>query len=192
MIEGRTDAAAVVRHLKEYFAGTTGLVFLTSLPNTRGGRPGEQSITTRLPSEITNFVEKWDRPGRGLFFCVSTLKPDSQPTQFGSLRCKANCAELPCLFTDIDFERLKDEVENPQAEVFRRLQAMDPAPCAVNVSGGGLHAYWRLQSPIATAGFEAAEEALRVLTARLGGDPQCCEVARLLRLPGSVNSKPGR
>ena len=29
MIEGRTDAAAAVRHLREYFAGTQGLVFLT-------------------------------------------------------------------------------------------------------------------------------------------------------------------
>lgn len=192
MIEGKTDAAAAVRHLKEYFAGTTGLVFLASLPNERGGRPGEQWITTRLPSEIVAFVEKWDRENRGLFFCVSTLKPDSQPTAAGSLRCKANCAELPRLFVDIDFERLQGEFKNPQAEVFRRLQEITPAPSTVNVSGGGLHAYWRLAAPIQPTGFEAAEAALRRLTARIGGDPAVCEVSRLLRLPGSVNSKPGR
>jgi hypothetical protein len=41
------------------------------------------------------------------------------------------------------------------------------------------------------ARFEEGENLLRALARLVGGDPAVCEVARMMRLPGSLNSKHG-
>ena len=76
-------------------------------------------------------------------------------------------------------------------------------------SGGGLHLYWRLTEPTLILGenLDLFERTLRRLAVAVGGvewygcqlrivdvsrpfaDPTCCEAARILRVPGTVNWK---
>jgi hypothetical protein len=66
-------------------------------------------------------------------------------------------------------------------------------PSKVVNSGHGLHAYWLLNEPLAATAetINRAEELLRAVCTAVGGDPAVCEVARLMRLPGSYNTKDG-
>src|SRR4051812_5060671 len=101
-----TDTPTAVEFLRKVFGPVTeDSVFVSSLPNAeaRGREPGERHVTTRDTAVIKGFVEKWDRKDRGLYFCVSTLRPSSAPVAAGcSLRSKANVAELALLHADID------------------------------------------------------------------------------------------
>lgn len=181
-----------IRFLSTWFRGVEGDVYLCSLPNERGGKPGLRFILTRDPGEVEAFIAKWDKPGRGIFFCVSTLRPGAKPGQRGDLRSKENAWRLPGAFADCDFKMLEGLGANPMAEVTRRLEALELAPAIVNASGGGLHAFWPYEKAIdleEPGVREAAEEQLRSLAEIVGGDPAVCEVARLMRLPGTTNSK---
>lgn len=70
-----------------------------------------------------------------------------------------------------------------------------PPACDIAVAtGGGIHAYWRLPRPVVTIGRDR-ERFLRSLFAwqkRHGGDPGAKDLARILRVPGTHNHKPGR
>jgi RepB DNA-primase from phage plasmid len=174
--------------ISEWFAGTTGRVYLCSLPNpelkgTPAGEPDERHILTRSTEQISGFVGKWDRPGRGLYFCTATIQPDA------TRRAKETLAELVALHADIDF---KSVVETPE-EIERIVGQLSPPPTRVHHSGHGLQLFWRFATPIpaTTESIAGHERLLRLLANHVGGDLACCEAARLMRLPGTVNSKGG-
>jgi hypothetical protein len=61
-------------------------------------------------------------------------------------------------------------------------------------SGHGYHAYWQFKEAIDAAPGKAQgdfEEALKLLCAYVGADGGTCDASRLLRLPGSHNTKNG-
>src|SRR5215813_11133061 len=67
-------------------------------------------------------------------------------------------------------------------------------PTRIVHSGGGLQVFWDLREPIDVTDPSAArevEEALKLVAGFVGGDPAVCEMSRLLRLPGSHNTKYG-
>jgi len=74
-----------------------------------------------------------------------------------------------------------------------------PAPQIVVLSGGGLHAYWRLAEPVPCRTREEQDQVrrtLRRLVTAIGGtlpgahaDRASAEPARILRLPGTANHK---
>lgn len=88
-----------------------------------------------------------------------------------------------------------------------------PRPTMLIGSGGGCHAYWQLQIPVPLPDLEERRmfvQVLRRLAFTIGGlrwdkqslkpididlpyaDPTCCDVARILRIPGTINHKPDR
>lgn len=97
-----------------------------------------------------------------------------------------------CLWADLDHCR-------PAEAVGRIERAGLPTASAVVDSGNGTHAYWRLTEPIPfpaksdTISPAAAhvEGVVRGLSAKIGGD-HTSDVARLLRLPGTLNRKNAR
>lgn len=185
-----TDAASALAFLKTLFHGVPGDIFLCSLPNTPGDKPGERSLRTRDQKAAKAFIEKWDRPGRGLFFCIGTIAPDAQKTPRGNWRAKKNIWRVPALPIDIDFDKLPDII-NKQASVIGMLERSAVPPQLTVLSGGGVHAYWILEKAIEAGEFDLAERMLRKLVARFGSDPAVCDVSRLMRLPGTTNSKRG-
>ncbi|MBK8024951.1 MAG: hypothetical protein IPK19_26925 [Chloroflexi bacterium] len=115
--------------------------------------------------------------------------PCLRRTQHG--RAEA-AALLPALWLDIDCD---DDPARREAGL-SRLRSFDPPPSAILDSGGGLHAYWFLTEPVLLPDDAARSRAagiLRGLFETLGGDPGYAKsVASMMRLPGSINTKPER
>jgi hypothetical protein len=172
--------------LSDFFRFSEAAIFVCSLPNEHnGGRPAAVSVCgdwdrSRL-DELT--LQKWDRPDRGMFFCVNPIVP-GQPT-----RSRDTIAEIVTLHVDIDH----DKVDMAPDDILRVLQALELPPSKIVHSGHGFHAYWLFNEalPVSPELITQVEDALRGLARILGGDPACAEIARLLRLPGSLNTKEG-
>src|SRR5262245_17696260 len=158
-------------------AAPEGAVFLTAL----GPNGAVHSLASRETDRIETFLQRHDRTGVGLYFCVSTLRDGANG------RSKNNVGWIAGLHADIDY---KDHDLGPE-EIQRRLdQTLLPASLVIG-TGGGLHCYWLFHeaeaaTPEAVARIEAA---LRRLAHHIGGDPQVAECARLMRVPGTVNYK---
>ena len=75
-------------------------VYFSSLPNDRDDpleKTGERHTLTRDVAALEQFIAKWDRQRRGLFFCVSTM---------ANTRNKANAHQITGAHSDIDFKGL--------------------------------------------------------------------------------------
>ena len=184
-----TDVATAVEFLQQTFGrATTRPVYISSLPNAdaRGSQPGERRILSRNSTAVEQFVQSWDRAGRGVFFCVSTLQ-HSRADPGRSPRCKANIAEIALLHVDVDLK----SVEPGTGDIIRELAALPLPPSIVVLSGNGVHAYWLLKKVAGPKEALRVEAVLRGLADLVGGDPAVAEVSRLMRLPGTHNTKAG-
>src|SRR5262245_47067833 len=162
-------------------------VFICSLLNAEARsseQVNERFVTTRRVDDISGFVRKWDRAGRGLYFCVSTLQPNARR------RSKGTISEINCLFVDLDFK----DIEEPPGDVREVIASglMCP-PTFVTNSGHGLHVYWLFKEAIAATVETMAEveQLLQRLADFLGADPAATDCSRLVRLPGTHNTKNG-
>ena len=86
-----------------------------------------------------------------------------------------------CLFADfdggVDFE-----------EAMSRIKVAGlPWPTATLESGGGIHAWWRLDQPMTDA--DAWHDRMKAISASLGSDQSICDWPRIMRLPGFINWK---
>jgi hypothetical protein len=172
------DADAAIGTLATIFeAAPEGAIFLTAL----GPNGAVHSLASRETDRIESFLQRHDRAGVGLYFCVSTLRDGANG------RSKNNVGWIAGLHADIDY---KDHDLAPE-EIQRRLnQTLLPASLVIE-TGGGLHCYWLFHEAEATTPETVArvETALRRLADHVGGDPQVAECARLMRVPGTVNYK---
>lgn len=94
----------------------------------------------------------------------------------------ADVLHFPCLWADID-----DDTD----DTLRDLRAFKPSPALIAFSGGGYHAYWPLLVPAPNDSVSA-----RVLQSLVNqfqhGDPAASRPHAMMRVPGSVNTKPSR
>ncbi len=93
-----------------------------------------------------------------------------------------------CLWADVDAKLFP----GGKAEALKRLREFPLPPTAIVDSGHGFHLYWRLKEPEEITGPEDVarlEAYLKALTHALGADPSAAELARILRLPGTLNLK---
>ena len=81
----------------------------------------------------------------------------------------------------------------PTDEVRRRIAQLQMPPTWVVFSGHGFHLYWVLTEALDATpdNVERVERLLHQLADHVGGDPAVCEIARLMRVPGSHNTKNG-
>ena len=85
-----------------------------------------------------------------------------------------------------------------KATVVAALRPLPLPPSVIIDSGGGLHAYWLLNEAIdvsadaqdAETTEEAITSACKQLAGICAGDLNVCDLARVMRLPGTLNSKP--
>ena len=96
---------------------------------------------------------------------------------------KENIVNIPALWTDVDYKEIKP------VEVKARLDSFPYRPSAAVLTGHGVHFYWILREPSEREDFERIEGLLRRIACHFNGDRSACEVARVLRVPGSVNVK---
>jgi putative DNA primase/helicase len=180
-----TNAGASVAFLTRLFASRTEApVFIASYANDKNNTSIKpRQLITRDLEPIQRFIEQWDQSGRAIYFCVSTILPGKHQ------RSKETLAELTGLHADIDHKG----VEATPAEIEKTLRQLKLPPSCVNFSGHGHHCYWTFHEalPATEENKGRVEAALRRLANLLAGDMSVCEVARLMRLPGTHNSKNG-
>jgi hypothetical protein len=155
--------------------------YFCSLPNVKSADRVPELISDD-PVAIAAFVKKWDVPGRGVYECVSVLKPGA------TRRSLETVGELYQVHTDIDLRSLA----TPSEIVLSRLQGL-PLPLELRNSGGGYHVIARLKEPVraGTPEFDQINQLRKALTRLLCGDPMPDHAAALLRVVGSHNSKYG-
>lgn len=171
--------------LKRLFGETSEEVELRACPNDRSG--AASSRFTRDAAEILSFCASKDQDGTGVYFgcCTRREVQDASGKRLGN---KDAAAECPALWVDIDCA--KQGIAHEQAT--SALAYLPHPPTIVVNSGGGLHAYWVLEEPVdltQPAARDQVEMTLRRLALILAGDMACAEVARILRLPGTHNTK---
>jgi AAA domain len=168
-------------------ASTVNPIFVASLANSDATkdarREGPRDTLTRSVGVIEGFVQRWDLSGRSTYFCVGTLRPDA------STRSKATLAELNCLHVDLDFKSI---AETPE-QILKIITNLPLPPNYIIASGHGYHLYWLFKEgiPADPTAIAEIERRLKRLVEILAGDPACAEASRLMRLPGTHNSKNG-
>ena len=96
---------------------------------------------------------------------------------------KNSVAMLPGPFCDLDFSAF----ESGGIEALERLDRFNPQPSLLVHSGGGLHSYWRLKTPLLPAKQTSA--IIRSLVRNLGADRAATDLSRVLRVPGTWSWK---
>ena len=91
--------------------------------------------------------------------------------------------EIRCFWIDIDGK----DFQGGKTQALTRLNEFPVPPTVTVDSGNGYHAYWALKE--AETDKRSVESYLRGLCSALGGDKSSCEVARVLRFPGTSNHK---
>jgi P4 family phage/plasmid primase-like protien len=129
-----------------------------------------------------------DLPGHGVYFGTCTRKA----TASGGTRHDLD----QCFGVWLDVDTLKDGLA--KQDVIKALRTCPRVPSIVIDSGGGIHAYWLFHEPVSIAADsredqeagEAIEAILKHLARVFAGDTSVCELARIMRLPGTHNHKP--
>ena len=86
-----------------------------------------------------------------------------------------------CLFADFDGGVCIEDA-------YSRIKAADlPMPTAILESGGGVHAWWRLDEPMLDADLWHLR--MKAISSALGSDQSVCDWPRIMRLPGFINWK---
>jgi hypothetical protein len=153
---------------------TTSPVWVGSLPNERG--PGVRTVHTRDADRIHDFVDKYDVKGRGVYYCVSTIKENKR-------RTIETADELKFIFCDIDY---KDVIEDAK-KIDARISKLDCPPSRIHRTGNGLHLLWDLKQPLTD--MNKARKLLRAACKMMGADPHVCHPAAYMRMPSTHNSK---
>ena len=96
---------------------------------------------------------------------------------------KESVASVPGFFADLDF----DPFEAGGIDALERLDKFTPQPTALVHTGGGVHAYWRIKTPLLPAPNTCA--LVRALTREVGADSAATDLSRVLRVPGTWSWK---
>ena len=138
-------------------------------------RIGDKGTLTRIFRQADNH----NREGFGVYFA-----PALRHEKKGSA---ASTASVSALWVDVDSYEL---------QALEQLSIFDPAPSFLIESGGGWHGYWLLEQPFVLKDETDRQRIGRILKGlsdAVGGDPNYAKsVASVMRLPGSLNTKPER
>lgn len=155
----------------------------------------DQWFEIRLIAQDGFVGSKWYRQNEDVAADLENLVKSGANVYFGinprsvQLRKKEMIKTIICLWVDID---PKNFGEGGKEGALARLRKFRLAPTAIVDSGNGLHAYWRLKEPVSITGqtdIDRIEGVLRGLIREINADPACCNLDRILRLPGTMNVK---
>lgn len=140
--------------------------------------PPREKVTTN-PADVAAFIDAYDTAGRACYFGVNPVRKNR--------RGKDHIASIVGLHADIDFSGV---VESRKA-IRAAIAKLKFKPTAVVASGHGLHLYYKFTKSLPPEQIPSHEDRLRRFCEMLAADKSAAEVARVLRLPGSHNTKSG-
>ena len=156
-------------------------IFLCSYANVRGEFPAYNSVISisqpDLAERIKACLKKYDVRGRAVYIGVNPVR--------GRKKGKDQIASINSLHVEIDFKGI---LQSKRA-ILAVLRSLKIKPSVVVFSGHGFHLYWLYDRPLGREHIRTHEALLKQATRALAGDMSAAEVARVLRLPGSHNSK---
>jgi len=112
---------------------------------------------------------------RDAFFSVCTFKSER--------RASSNVLHVPGLWVDVDYKDYPDGA----LEAAARLFTFPIRPSFVVLTGNGMHVYWKFEEPQEPS--DRIHTLLLIVTGVLKAD-SCADLARLLRVPDTLNCKP--
>lgn len=125
-----------------------------------------------------------------------SANPASTPSGVGGRVRKEDLDRIEFLHGDFDVDKLPEGHPLANDTIMQRKSTvefdmeMQTTPTLLVDSGGGLQGLWRLAEPLLPTpeNIELVEGMNRWLAQQFpGGEPQCADVAHLLRLPGTIN-----
>lgn len=152
--------------LKKFFAGTTHNIELRTVP-------AVARLFTRDEKLLDNFIK--EKSDHHIYFGCCTRNSETKGT-------KEQCSELVAFWADIDFTL------TPQKDADKTLSEFPFKPSIKIFSGGGYHVYWLLKEPC-EAHDPRCEPTLKGIAVALHADISGAELARILRVPGTLNFK---
>jgi len=157
-----------IEFFKELFQYCSGFIELRPLPNA-----GDRIFIdcTEGLTQVPHFCQKHQK--NHLYFGVATRDGKGGTTE--------NLIDVPAVWCDGDFDKTPKEI------LAGNLKRFPFKPSIIVASGGGVHFYWLLKEP--TRDFQAIEDINHRIAAQLQGDPNACDVARILRIPDTTNHK---
>jgi hypothetical protein len=181
------DTGAALKFITSQFEHTDGPVNVCVLKNDGGG--AGSTLTTRDPAKIESFIRRQDKPGHGIYFCVSTISGEDK------IHAKENAVELAFAHADTD---MKDIINETPESALAKIRALEYPPSRIVWSGHGFHSYWLFNQPhvlpidgTRQAAIEEYDNFLGVLCDFVGGDTKPAHVAGLMRVVGTHNTKGG-
>jgi hypothetical protein len=135
----------------------------------------------------------------GVHPCTSIPAQDAQgrPARPEHLRARNDLiAAVNCFFGEWDAHPAEGQTQTDALCVaLDKVAALRYQPTTMICSGGGYHCYWMMPEPFIIRN-DADRQMLRKLQAdfvqMIGSDPASKDLARVLRVPGTYNLKPGR
>ena len=121
--------------------------------------------------------------------CIPAVNAQDEPVRQEHARGQNRyIAAVNCLFAEFDAKDFGGSFDATRA--FMRNRLFTP-PSAVIASGGGFHGYWFLSQPVMLtddnrADMDALQKRFVTIT---GGDDGAKDLARVLRVPGTWNTK---
>lgn len=139
--------------------------------------------------------------GKNIYFGVLGLR--KKPNK-GKAK-NSDVGALSLLYAEFDGKDFNDPkyttkqwLKLPQSErdrciklAWEHIKSLPLKPSVINHSGGGYHCYWFLQDPIILndKNWQEYNELLHKWVAFVGGDNGAKDLSRVLRVPGTINSK---
>lgn len=134
--------------------------------------PSKDRRFTRDTNEIDSFIKAHAK--EDVYYAIGSREGGGT---------KNHVREIPYLWADMDFKGYPEG----ETEARYQLSQFPLLPSIIINSGGGLHAYWVIENPVEPSPrFEAI---LRGIASALHSDRAVCEVARIMRVPGTFNHK---
>ena len=156
--------------------------------------PQKQTAWFRVGDDLP-ITEEMSSLGGNLYFGVHpvteipTTDKDGNPARPEVVRGRIEIiAAINALFAEFDAAHFEGE----KSKALDHIDALDPAPSIVVDSGGGYHCYWLFYEPFTIRSSEDRERARQLQHAwvdYVGGDGGAKDLARVLRVPGTLNRK---
>lgn len=153
-----------------------------------------QPIPLTMPDSYGRILTQRNRAGYGVYFGVAIRREAKHPvTRINKTTGLEYTAYVRGHVSDAHIiTTFWADVDDPSPEAYAKLAML--CPSIIVASGGGYHGYWLLDAPhiIHEVDIPEIKWALKGIASKCGGDPKVAELARILRLPNTANTKPSR